>query len=845
VKCPKCSLPNAETQRFCGDCGTSLVLDEGAEVTRTTTLNLPTPPLPPGSIFAGRYRIIEELGKGGMGRVFRALDKKLDEEIAIKFIRPDLTEDPKMVERFRTELKAARQVIHKNVARMFDLNEEDGVPYITMEYVRGGDLKSLIRKMGRLNAQQAVRIVRQVAEGLGEAHRTGVIHRDLKPHNIMVDEEGTARITDFGLARLRKTDDATLTAPGMGTPAYASPEQVEGADVDARSDLYSLGITLYEMLTGELPFKGDSPYSVALARLTKTPPNPRSIQPDIPEALVHIIMKCLEREREKRYQNAEELGGDLDAWEKEPSTWKFPSPEPDPIWIRTWTWIKAKRMPVGMLLAVVILGITAYLLIPPKGPWKTSIAVLPVIDMRPAEESANLSYGLQSDISEILTGIPELRVVPSQHLADPPIGGYKEIGKELGADYLLQLTLQTEGTGLRVRVDLFDVRSSSVIPFSYTPELFDKNDIYAIQDQIAEFTANALKVNLVEERLRSHKKRETANLEALYCYWEGKRLIENVYHKTLRAEDFDQVIKMYKRAIELDPDYALAYWGLGNAYEARYNNTEPGIGKDPEDLRLMKEYYRQAYSKNPDYAETHLGLGWAYFYMVENADASQSFRRAFDLEPNKFVVNYDVGAFLRSVGLYDKANKYFVRAAQINPNSVQTRIMISSSWMCLGEYGKALSEIKKALEQEPDRISSRFYSASIFVLMNRLDEAEREIAKARKFDTEGKALILPTALLYAARGNKEEALRLLNGKNYIHLDAACVYIYLDMKGDAIRAIEEGIKRGFEEQGHYLYSYPMLAKNPIFRSLKKESRFKEILGQQKAKYEEYLNKFAKF
>ncbi|MFZ2055402.1 MAG: protein kinase [Candidatus Aminicenantales bacterium] len=844
MKCPKCSLQNSDTQKFCGDCGTSLSSDREGDVSRTTTIKLPAIPFPIGSTFAGRYQIIEELGKGGMGRVIRALDKKLDEEIAIKFIRSDLTEDPAAVERFRTELKAARQVIHKNVARMFDLNEADGVPFITMEYVRGGDLKSLVKKVGRLDAQQAVRIVRQVAEGLGEAHRTGVIHRDLKPHNIMVDEEGTARITDFGLARLRRADDATLTSPGMGTPAYASPEQVEGADVDNRSDLYSLGIVLYEMLTGKIPFKGDSPYSVALQRLTKAPPDPRSLQPDIPEALVHIIMKCLERERERRYQSAEELIIDLEAWEKEPSIWIGPKPQPpDSTGIRIGTWIRAKRIPLAFL-AVVILSIAIYLIIsPPSRTWKTSIAVLPVQDLSPPEGKENLWYGLQSDISAKLRSSPRLRVIPMYSLSEYDFSNksFKEIGKELGAEYLMQLTIQTEGKRLQVRVDLIEAGTNSVVkPYKYHKEL---EDILTVQDEIVKLTANALKVDFVEERLSAIKKREPTNLEAYNYYLEGMRLIEKEYHIGYKPEVFAQAVGMYERAIAIDPNYALAYWGLGNAYEARYYNAS----KNPEDLEIMKNYYLQAHETGPDFAETNLGLGWMYFNMKENASASRQFKRALELDPNGYIVNQDVGAFLRSVGFYDKAVKYFSRAARIDPNSVSTRLLISSCLMNLGESEKAIQEVNEVIDQDPKRFEARYHCAHALIMMNRLNEAQSQIDIARQLDPK-KELNLPQALLWAAEGEKENALATLSQldeNEALNLAATCAYIFLGMREKAIRTIEEGIENGFRLQGNYLYPYPMLAKNPAFKPLKDEPNFREILRKEKIKYRENIKKFARF
>ncbi len=843
MKCPRCSLSNPDTQRFCGECGTRLIMDPEGEAPRTETIRLPGIDLTTGSTFAARYRIIEELGKGGMGRVYRALDQKLNEEIAIKFIRPEIARETESIRRFRTELRTARKVVHRNVARMFDLNEEESVPYITMEYVKGENLKNLIDKVGRLSAQQAVPIAKQVAEGLAEAHRLGVIHRDLKPQNIMIDEQGTARITDFGIARLQKTDDATATVAVMGTPAYVSPEQVEGFPADSRSDLYSLGIVLYEMLTGKPAFQADSPYSIALKHVSEVAPDPRSVNPEIAQNLSRVVMKCLEKDPEKRYQNAAELIMDLEALEEGFTTGFIPAPQPDRGVGSVRKWVMAWRMPLAFL-AVIALGIGGIFIYEkfftrPKPSWKISLAVLPVVNLSPQEDSEYLWYGLQSDMSAKLTSIPELRVIPMLSLSAHDYSGkdYRAIGNEIGADYLLKLTLQTEGTRLKVRVELIEAKSNSVIKFyAYEP---DPEDIYSLQDEISRYTARALHVNLVEDRLRSYKKRETANLEAYNCYWEGYRIIEQVYPLSHRPEDFDQAVKMYERAIDLDPKYALAYWGLGNAYEARYYRE-----RNPKDLKMMRESYLQAHSIDPDFAETHLGLGWVYFNMTDDANASESFRRALTLNPDKFIVNNDVGAFLRSVGLHDKAIKYYSRAAEINPKSASIHTMISSCRMYLGDFEKAVGEIKKALSLDPDSLEARYYCVSELIMSGRLDEAEKEFEVALEMDPEGKAMTLPRALLSAARGEKEKALALISGKDSINVNVACVYIFLGMKEQAMRTIEEGIERGFEEQGHYLYSYPMLAKNKIFKPLRNETRFQEILRRQKASYEEKLKSFAK-
>ena len=269
-----------------------------------------------GITFADRYEVIEELGKGGMGRVYKVLDREINEEVALKILNPEITSDEKMIERFRNELKIARKIVHKNVCRMYDLCKEEGTKFIIMEYVPGEDLKSLIRKIGQFTVGKAVFVARQVCEGLAEAHILGIVHRDLKPQNIMIDKEGNVHIMDFGIARSLEAKGITETGVIIGTPEYMSPEQVEGKEVDQRSDIYSLGVVLYELVTGRVPFKGDTSLSIAVKHKTEAPLDPRKINTQIPEDLSQVILRCMEKNKEKRHQTAEQLLTELKKIEK-------------------------------------------------------------------------------------------------------------------------------------------------------------------------------------------------------------------------------------------------------------------------------------------------------------------------------------------------------------------------------------------------------------------------------------------------------------------------------------------------------------------------------------------------
>ncbi len=311
MKCPECDQPLPNGSGVCGNCGIAILSETEEPEALTRTLETPSARLHTGAAFAGRYQIIEELGRGGMGTVYRALDQKLNEEVAIKLIRPEIAFDQDTILRFSHELKMARKVSHRNIGRLFELMEDKGTHYITMEYIPGEDLRRLLKREGPLSPERAVNIAIQICEGLREAHRQGIVHRDLKPGNILIDHAGQVRILDFGIASSAETRGITQRGITVGTPEYMSPEQVDGFETDERSDIYSLGIILFQIMSGRRPFEGNSPFAIGYKHKMEPPPVLHIQDPRIPESVSRFVLKCLHKEKEARFQNVSEALSEL------------------------------------------------------------------------------------------------------------------------------------------------------------------------------------------------------------------------------------------------------------------------------------------------------------------------------------------------------------------------------------------------------------------------------------------------------------------------------------------------------------------------------------------------------
>jgi serine/threonine protein kinase len=544
----------------------------------TETLETTQKELTTGSTFAGRYHIVEELGKGGMGRVYRAVDKKLNEEVALKLIRPEIARDERTLERFQNELKIARKISHRHVGRMYELMEEKGVHFITMEYVAGQDLRGLIRQTGQLTARKAISITTQVLGGLAEAHRLGVVHRDLKPSNIIVDREGSARIIDFGIARAAATKGMTGAGAIIGTPEYMSPEQVEGKPADLRADLYALGVILFEMVTGRPPFEGETPLAVAVMHKTDPPPDPRALAPQIPAELGRVILRSLEKDRDKRYQSSEEFLTALAAIGEALPTTERTAPLRKPTTSKR---ITVEFTPKKFILPAAVLAVLLFAVIFLWHPWTSPKAAAPV---RQAEHSvAVISFeNLTGDPKHdgLIKAMPNLMITKFEAMGIPYVASWerlRDLLKQMGRDPDAPIDKETgfeicrrEGIAVLVTGEVtkagnvfvtnlkaLDAGSKSSLA-SASSQGQGEESIFSQIDELAGRVYQKLDWALAEAGASAPVAEfTTTSMEAYNEFLKGRDFYEKYYY-----EDARQALQ---KALDRDPGFASAHLYLAYA----------------------------------------------------------------------------------------------------------------------------------------------------------------------------------------------------------------------------------------------------------------------------------------
>ena len=827
MKCPKCDTENRPDSKYCRECATSLTGAEEAQPLPTQTIEAPREELTTGSKFAGRYQIIEELGKGGMGKVYKANDTDIKEKVAIKLIKPEISTDKKTIERFQNELKFARKIRHKNVCQMYDLNREDGTYYITMEYVAGQDLKKLIRQTGQLAIGTLINIAKQVCDGLAEAHQLGVVHRDLKPSNIMIDADGNARIMDFGIARSIEGKGITGAGVMIGTPEYMSPEQVEGKDSDQRSDIYSLGVILYEMVTGRVPFEGDTALSIAVKHKTEEPKDPKEHNRQIPNVLSYLILKCLEKDKEKRYQSAKELISALENIERNIPTTEKVVPKKKPITSKEITVTLGLKKILLPVLGVAAL-ITAALII--WSPWKQSesvsipsdkpsIAVLPFVDMSEQKDQGHLCDGLADELISRLTKIQGLRV-PARTSSFSFRGkdvDIKEIGEELNVSTVLEGSLQKAEDKLRVRVRLVNVADSQPI----WSEVYarDEEDIFALQDEISLSIVNNLRIKLLGEEETELLKRYTADIEAYNLYLKGR-----LFWNQRDEENLRKSIKFLQEAIDRDPNYALAYSGVADSYSL----LGAFVDSPGEAFLKAKTAAQKALALDENLAEAYTSLGLIKVtYEWDWIGAEKDYTKAIQINPSYPTARHWHALLLARMKRFEEALTEIMQAQELDPLSPVLYSDMGAIYNYSRQPDQAIDESSKALELQPNFEQAYLVKGTAYLLKSMYGEAIAAFEEGlRSSDVE--MLHAHLGYAYAVSGNIEKANEILK-----HLEQSSNQRYISPYSKAVIYIGLGNKElAFEmlESSYDDHNYPLsyLSVWPYFDPIRDDPRFKDLL-----------------
>ncbi len=731
MKCPRCQAENPTESLYCGRCGTQLggSPEAPASFTRTAAFEPLPAGLGVGTTFAGRYQVMEELGKGGMGRVYKAFDSEIKELVALKILNPEIASGEGVIERFRNELKLARRIAHRSVCRMFDLGRSGDTTYITMELVSGEDLKTLLRRVGQLPAKRAVAIAGEVAEGLVEAHRLGVVHRDLKPQNIMIDRGGSAHIMDFGIAR--SASEGGITGPGMilGTPDYMSPEQLEGREADPRSDIYAFGAVLFEMVTGEAPFEGGTPMAVALKHKTEVPRDPQSLNPQVPETLGRLILRCLEKDPARRYQTAEALLAELGAIAGELPTTRGLTPRATKL-TRPAKKRSARPAALVLLAAAAIAAGTFFVLKTRReagpelgrpaapGTYKSSIAVLPFADLSSAKDQAAFSSGITDDLITKLSSLGQLKVISRQSVmrygsADKDI---RVIGKELGVENILEGSIQREKGDIRVNVKLTRVADGS----SLWGETYDRQveSIFTVQDEISKAVVNALRIELVAGQDYMLVKRYTRDPDAYDLYARGR--LE--WNKATEA-GIKRSIDLYKEAIAKDPNFALAHASIADAYNIM---SENGLMNSAEAFPKAREAAETALKIDDALAEGYVSLAFVKSYFDWDwMGAEIDFNWAIGLNPNYAMAYAMYGDMLKHLGRADEALAKLEKARELDPESIIIAAAIEEYYRIFRQYDKAIAICKELIKRKGEPSAVRGWLGRAYL-------GKREFKKAIK-----------------------------------------------------------------------------------------------------------------
>jgi len=821
------------------------------------------------------YTVIEKLGGGGMGVVYKAHDLKLDRFVALKFLPPHLSANEEEKARFVREAKAASALDHPNICTIHEIDETaDGQIFICMTYYEGETIK---KKVGsdQLSVSSVIDLATQIAQGLAKAHEKGIVHRDIKPANLFVTNDGIVKIVDFGLAML--AGQTRLTQPGMivGTLAYMAPEQLQGNDVDRRSDIWALGVVLYEMLTGQLPFtgeqKGEKVFSYSSLNQTLLPIDLTELRhSELPAKLEQIINKALQKDRESRYQRVEEMLTDLRELKSEHQTGttkqtraKVSMPQ------------RARAFLYGA--GIVVLALLAwYFFTPPKtaSTSRKSIAVLPFTNLSANKDDEYFSDGITEDILTQVSKIGDLRVISRTSIMQykGTKKSIQEIANELNVETILEGSVRRAGNHVRIVAQLIDARNDEHL----WSETYDKEyaQIFAIQSDVAQKIAAALKAKLSPAEKERIEKKPTNNLTAYEYYLKGRD-----YYYRYQKQANENAIDLFEKALELDPNYALAYAGLGDAYAQRYGRfsfaaswldsalamSNKAIALDPNSAEAYKalgtvyaykgwlnkalEVFLQAVERNPNYLPAVSNIGIFYLNTGTFDEALRWSKKVVILDPTDAYNYFIVGNIYRHLDKPAEAEQWLVKAVELQPDFGDTYHNLALLYLGQGKNQQAMAQIQKLLAPDPNDIRNLDWAGEIAEQAGNFTEAklyfQRSMTNNTSFETDPfTSSGIGLGHILWQEGKQKEARKLLNltfaprqkqieeGNNdaFFLYYCAAIHAIQNNKKEAYTWLQKAIEAGWR-------NYRTTLRDAWFENLRNDGQFKQMMAQMKAKVDE--------
>ncbi len=745
------------------------------------------------------YRVISKIGAGGRGEVYLAEDTELERQVALKILLAEVADDEDRVRRFVQEAKAASALNHPNILTVYEIGNVEDSRFIVTEFIKGQTLRDRLSREP-LTLRETLDVAVQVAAALNAAHEAGIVHRDIKPENVMLRDDGLVKVLDFGLAKLARRreaqfrmpdeDAATLmqpqqanpqsTAPGtvMGTVAYMSPEQSRGKDIDARSDIWSLGVVLYEMLAARQPFAGESAMDVIAAILRE---EPQPLAQNVPKALLNIVEKCLQKDRGARYQTARDLLADLKQVQKnlefQDNLGQTTSPPPHEIATQAVTpaptvqavppearqvqatssaeylvsAIGRHKGRMGVVLAVLLSAMigTAYWLFALRGSNDPidSLAVLPFQNRSANADSEYLSDGLSESLIYRLSQLANLKVSPTSSVfrykgkeTDP-----LTIARELGVSAVMTGRVVQRGDNLTISVELVDVRHNKTLwGGQYNRKLAD---LLETQQEIATEITQNLKLTLSGEGTKTLTKRYTANNEAYQLYLKGR------FHLAKRTGgDIQRGIDYFQQAIGLDPNFVLAWVGIADSY-----NIAPGYFSSKESNPKAKAAAERALEIDPTHAEAHSAFAYSLSNNWKWVEAEREFKRAIDLNPGAANAHYFYGILLERIGQTDKAIAEIERAVELEPLSLIINANLAGAYMYDRQYDRALVQARKTYDLDPGFFGGRNWLGHVYLAAGKYPEAIALGEESLQSDSRSQQFLRLVGYAFAKTGRRREA----------------------------------------------------------------------------------------